>query len=481
MNVASKTWQTVKALPALVGAAWKSASRTYTATTVQLSDWWQGLASLWSKPSYTKLAKKAHANPYAGPGLRLIARTMASVPLTALEPGEDGPEPDPDHELLDLLHRPNPRQTKRHFFDEIVNHLYLGGELFVEARAPQTGRRAGQPRRLYLHRPDRFQGFVKLGEDAPAGFETRLSAETQRLVRDGDIVGYEMQNESGGGTTTYTIDEMHHLRVYNPADPERGLALLLACSRALQGMEAADQWNLTLSNNAGRVPGYLSPKGLENGKQLAPDQVERAEDNLDERIKERRKSNLPMVLSGAFEYEGGAVTPKDADWLESDKRNALKVSAALGVSVLLLGAEKAGSLTDSGLDSEMKMLYLLTVLPLLDFILEELNVWLAPKFDEGLKLSYERDQIEALQEDMTEKYRRYREATGVPILAVDEARQALGFGAAEEAPGPLYVPMGMEAAGAGQGDEGDDPPSLRALREMEDGQFDDVLKSLVAN
>ena len=483
MNLATKAWRTVKALPALMGAAWKSASQTYTAATAHLSDWWQGLTSLWASPGYAKLAKKAHANAHAGRGLRLIAQTMASVPLTVREGGseDEAPQGSSDHPLIGLLQRPNPRQTKRHLFDEIVNHLYLGGELFVEQRSPETGRRAGVPQRLYLHRPDRFHEFIRLGRSGmPQGFEERLNEETRRLVAEGDVIGYKVEGRlDRGRLRTFTIDEMHHIRVYNPAKPERGLALMAACASALQGMEASSEWNLTLAKNAGRVPGWLSPKGLEKGEQLTPEQVKRAQENMDERVKRQRSSNLPMVLSGAFDYEGGAVTPEEAHGLDLDKWNAKKVSAVLGVSARLLGDDQQGSLTDAGIDSELKALYLLTVLPILDFVLEELNAWLTPKFDEDLELSYDRDQIEALQEDMTEKYRRYREGCGVPFLTPDEAREALGYEPEGGVADQRYVPVGMEAAGEGEEAPSErEPPPLRSLREMEDGQFDDVLEDL---
>src|SRR5690606_13711210 len=101
-------------------------------------------------------------------------------------------------------------------------------------------------------------------------------------------------------------------------------------------MESADDWNKSLTANGGRVPGYFSPEGLTPGQQLKEEQVKRAEENLDERVKERRRVNLPMVLSGAFKYIGGAITPKEADFLKQDESNGRKVSMVLGVPHRLL-------------------------------------------------------------------------------------------------------------------------------------------------
>lgn len=472
MTIPTKIWRTAKAMAALPIVAWK----TFTSRTLHLSEWWRGLTgAAWSAPTYEVLSKKAHANPYAARALRLISQSMASVPIMAKVGEGDAAEFKEDHELARLLARPNRRQTRRQFVDAIVNHLYCGGELFIERRGPATGQNAGKARELHLERPDRFVRFIRMGQ-APAGFLERLSAETRRLARTGEIIGYEF-NAPGGEPRTYTVDDMLHVRVYNPADEDRGLPILVGAHRALETMEASDDWNRSIAKGAGRVPMYWVPEGLERGQQLTTEQVQSAEESLDARTKERRKANLGMVLSGSFKPVDGNVSPKDADWLGASNENARRVAAVTGVSMRLLADDKTGSLTDAGVNSEVRALMLLTVLPLLDFVLEELNAWLSEGM--GAELVYDRDQIEALQEDMTEMYRRYTQAVAGGIISVNEAREALRWDARGPAFDELLRPMGLQPVREGGG-EGEEPELLRALRSAGDDDAERMLKLVAA-
>lgn len=87
--------------------------------------------------------------------------------------------------------------------------------------------------------------------------------------------------------------------------------------------------------------------------------------------------------------------------------------------------------------------YTETVLPLMDWLRDELNNWLVPKFgDDRIYLDYDRDEIEALQEDREAVWKRAMEAVKIGVLTPNEARLLLGY---EEIPGAdtLMVPGNM--------------------------------------
>ncbi len=410
------------ALKAAFVAARAAVKATYTSTTLIFSDWYRGFTAGWGSVAFEKLARLARENAYAGRGLRLIAETMAEVRVTVFrettdDAGKMAEEEDPRHDVLRLLKRPyldGRRTTWRRLCDAFVWGIYCGGDLWIEKRGPVTGPNAGRARELHVLRNERFV----------------------RLVRDettDELTGYEFRNRLGKARIIPEADVLH-IRTYNPTtygngatDDECGLPLLVAARRALAKIEAADEWNRNISRNAGRVPGYFMPQGLDGGKQLKPEDVAAAQEGVDEATVKRRGLNLPQVLSGAFDYRDGSVSPKDADWLKGRNVDAREVAAVLGVPATLLGDEKAGSLTDAGVDSEMAALYKLTVLPLLAWLLEELTLWLLGD-DMDERLAFDRDQIEVLQEDMNGMWERYGKAVAIyGILTDDEARQALGY------------------------------------------------------
>jgi len=74
-----------------------------------------------------------------------------------------------------------------------------------------------------------------------------------------------------------------------------------------------------------------------------------------------------------------------------------------------------------------KSFYQETVLPLMDKLRDRLNVWLVPMFDERLELDYDKDQVEALQEDRDSLNTRVMAQWGAGVVTLNEVRNLLGL------------------------------------------------------
>ncbi len=96
-------------------------------------------------------------------------------------------------------------------------------------------------------RPDRFVHFIRYEIDMPRGFEARCSDALLRAAVPGEIIGYIFSNPRGE-PLVFTCEDMFHIRTYNPLDRDRGLALLLGASKALDQMEASADWNRNIAN-----------------------------------------------------------------------------------------------------------------------------------------------------------------------------------------------------------------------------------------
>jgi HK97 family phage portal protein len=370
----------------------------------------------WGAWGYRRLCELAMSNPHARRGLQLITQNIASVPLQVQRrDGNEWEASEEDAERVALFERPNDRTSRRRFFEKIVVALHCGGEFWLEKRGPSTGPNAGEVRSLRVILPDEFVGF-------------------NRNRQTGEVEGYRFSSRITGQMYERTTEEVLHVRMFNPVKPERGMAILTA-GMALQQMQAAQEWNTNIAKGGGRVPGYWVPnaQAFESGSGqapiLSPEQIQSAQEDFDKRSRERAAANLDMFLTGAFERQKGDVTPKDADWIEGQKLAIRQIATLLGVSPTLLGDEKAGSLTDSGVNSEVRALMMLTVLPLLEWLLAEISSFVLP---EGQRFYYDRDQIESLQKDVNALWRRYGDAFALGIIDRDEARVALGYEAEAE-------------------------------------------------
>jgi HK97 family phage portal protein len=79
---------------------------------------------------------------------------------------------------------------------------------------------------------------------------------------------------------------------------------------------------------------------------------------------------------------------------------------------------------NSNYQEARKSFYAETILPIMDDWAAELNAWLVPKFGSDLLLCYDRDSIDALQEDRAQVWMRIGSADW---LSLNEQREATGF------------------------------------------------------
>jgi len=435
----------IKAFTRALSNGWKAFKQSITLDTSGGFDGataWFGSADAftdWSSRSYREMVKKAALNPIARQSIDFIGNNMASVSLKLVEVEEDGEtEGIGEHPILDLLRRPggpeNRRYTKNWLFKGFVWALMGGGEYWLHGLAPDNGVNAGQPQKLQIFDRSEFSGF-------------KFDKQT------GHVEGYRLRMRRAGRhgrPVEGDTDEILHAFTFNPLRKERGLPILLSIMRQLDLIEDADEWNKSVSENRGQVPGFMQPVGLDPTDQLSPQQVEEAQERLDEEVNEARKGHAWKVLSGAYEPKERGITPEEASWIKSSKYFGRLVATGLGIDPSLVGDNAAQ--TYDNYKVALFVAYTTTILPLLEFNLSALNRWLVPKFeDEGqtLRLTFDPMEIDAIVDILLAKVESLVEAANGPILKPNEARQLIEFdrlesGAADE----LIVPMNAQPLSA---------------------------------
>src|SRR5690606_10856704 len=133
----------------------------------------------------------------------------------------------------------------------------------------------------------------------------------------------------------------------------------------------------------------------------------------------------PMLLEGGLSWQQISLNAKDMEWLEGQKISAREIAMVFGVPSELLG--DSTNKTYSNYKEARQAFYMETVLPLMDWLRDEFNNWLTPLFGDNLYLDYDRDDIEAIQEDRTLVWKRSAEAVRFGLLTINEARKAMGY------------------------------------------------------
>lgn len=345
-------------------------------------------------------------NPTVNACVRLISQSVAQLEPYLIRQDGEKIEEISSHEILSLISRPSqdiPSGAK--FFETLSTYLLLTGNCYIfKAR---DGR--DKPGALFFLPPQ----YV------------RIETNGQNITR------YIYQ--SGGYSNSYDPGDIIHIKEINPLDPFRGMSRLEAVAGALGIENMAIRWNAGLLEHGGRLSGVFTPQ--EPLTEIQKKRLEEAFANFSGYMNAGKTPILPFNLK----YEELGVNPKDLDYINAIKLASRKICAVFGVPAELLGDAEAK--TYSNYQEARKSFWLDTIIPLAKNIYSELNAQLLNSEwpGEDLRLTFDADQIDAIQENRREKYDYINQAWWISL---NEKRQATGYGAV---PGGdyLFVPSSL--------------------------------------
>jgi HK97 family phage portal protein len=362
---------------------------------------WTGPAApRWTARRYDQLADEGfRRNVVAFRCVRLIAQGAASARwLLYAEGGREHLA----HPLLDLLARPNPLQGGAALFETLYGHFLIAGNAYLEAVGPERG----PPRELHALRPDRV-AVLPGAHGLPAGYEYTLP---------GRKIAYPADPLSGAAA-------LLHLKAFHPLDDWYGLSPIEAAAYAIDQHNAAAAWNQALLQNGARPSGALVFAPREGPATLTDQQFERLKGEIAEQYGGARNAGRPMLLEGGLDWKEMALSPKDMDFAAGRLHSTRDIAAAYGVPPMLIGIP--GDATYANYREARLALWEDTILPFLDFVADQLNNWLSPRFGAGLSLAYDADALSALGPRREELWARVGAA---PFLTANEKRAAVGYG-----------------------------------------------------
>lgn len=353
-----------------------------------------GGRAVWSARDPATLAREGfQKNPVVHRAVRMVAEAAGGVSLVLA----DGDRELDAHPLLDLLARPNGRQSRAALVEALVAHLLTAGDAYLEAVSIE-----GEPRELHALRPDRMR--LEAGPDGwPEAYEYRAGANTTR---------YDQRAEPH--------PPILHLSLFNPLDDHFGLSPLEPAAAAVDLHNAASAWNKALLDNAARPSGALIYKGPE-GQGLADDQVERLKEELEAQFSGAANAGRPLLLDGGLDWRPMSLTPQEMDFLSAKNAAARDIALAFGVPPMLIGIP--GDATYANYQEANRAFWRLTVLPLVSRTAASFAAWFSEEGD-GLRLVPDLDQVSGLVAERSELWARVGTAG---FLTDEEKRRAVGY------------------------------------------------------
>jgi len=353
---------------------------------------------VWTPRRYDKLADEGYQkNVIVYRAVNLISRGAASVPWRLY----NGREEIHEHEILDLLHSPNPRQAGSAFVESVLGYLLLAGNSYIEAVMDDYG----NPAELYSHRPDRMK-VIPGRSGIPVAYEYEVNGQKRTMPVDG---------ENGASTVL-------HLKFFHPLNDWYGLSPIETAACSIDQHNAVASHNLALLQNGGRPSGALMVGKSGDKMPLTTEQREILKQDVQDLYEGNKNAGRVMVLEGEFEWKEMGLSPKDLDFIEGRNLSAREIAQAYNVPPMLVGIP--GDATYSNYKEARLHLWEDTILPLLDYFTDELNLWLVNHYGRRLRLTYDIDGIPALAKRREDAWAKIQAAS---FLTVNEKRQAVGY------------------------------------------------------
>lgn len=359
------------------------------------------MAPIWSSKNYNNFAKESYQNNViASRCINLIAKSAASVDWLLYK--KDKKQIIEKHQLLNLLHHPNPSYGGGEFFESFFSYKIIGGDAYILAVRNNDNSKI----ELHLLRPDRVT--IIPGESSlPYGYAYKIG--------DKEII-YKVDQDTG-------FSDVLHLKNFNPLDDWYGLSQVEAASYSIDLHNQASIWNQALLQNGAKPSGALILKSSQNDNNyLSEEQFTRLQDQLQDKFSGSANAGKPLLLEGGLEWQEMSYSPKDMDFMETKNSAARDIALAFGVPPHLLGIK--GDNTYSNMQEARFAFWEETIIPLVDKTTDALNNWLVPFFGSDLKLSYDMNKISALSTKQDKIWDRMQRAD---FMTKNEKRAAVGL------------------------------------------------------
>lgn len=315
--------------------------------------------------------------------VKLLAETVASLPLTLYRSG-DIRQVERDHPLALLFAgKPNPYQTKIEFFETVLVNLLLYGNAYVHVVRMDSGR-------VLMLMP-------------------LMSAQMEVTILAGGGVAYTYYHDSG--VQVYAPESMWHLKMLG--NGVIGLSPL-AYMRNTAGIAiGAEKAATKVYANGAKPSGVLTLD-----KFLTPEQRAQIRANFntlttgtDERL---------LVLEGGMKFDAVSMTPEDIELLESRKYQVQDICRWFGVPSVLVN-DTSTTTWGSGIEQIVMGFYKLTLRPILEKIEASMRAHLLLPA-ERTRLEFEFDFEGLLRADQKSRFDGYRVGVQGGIVTPNEAR-----------------------------------------------------------
>jgi HK97 family phage portal protein len=213
-----------------------------------------------------------------------------------------------------------------------------------------------------------------------------------------------------------------HIKQFHPLHDWYGLSPIEAAACSIDQHNAVSNHNLALLQNGGRPSGAFIIKPSNHSTPLSEQQRNQLREDIQNLYEGHKNAGRILMMEGDFSWQDMGLSPKDLDFIPGKSVSAREICQAFGVPPILAGIP--GDATFANYREARFHLWEDTILPLLDHLVAEMNLWLTPFFGQNLRLGYDHDSIAALSPKREAAWEKVCTAS---FLTINEKRQAVGY------------------------------------------------------
>ncbi len=260
-----------------------------------------------------------------------------------------------NHEILDLLVKINPFQTRTEFLKTAWINKKLTGEAFWL----KTRNARGQVIELWNLRPD----LMTVVSD-PVTY----------------VSHYELA-KSNGKVEIFAPEDVIHFKDPDPLNPFRGMSPLVASKTRIETEKLASEFQRNFFNNNARPDALLVTE-----QQLDTEQRTQMTSAWDEKHKKDESSKIG-ILEGGMKYQQVSISQREMDYIESMKFTRDDILVALGVPKSVITTDDVNF---ANAQTGMMIFLSETVVPEMSQLVEVLNEFLIrPDFGDQFFITYD--------------------------------------------------------------------------------------------
>jgi HK97 family phage portal protein len=322
-------------------------------------------------------------------GVRVLAETMASLPIVCYRHNGKLTEVDETYPLWRLLnYYPNRYQTRVEFLETLMLNLVGSGNAY--ARIDRTG---GRITALHPIMSDQIEPF---------------------LHDDGSIT-YHHYMESGN-INVYAQKNIWHTKLFG--NGIIGLSPLAYAAGTLGISIDTEKRQSIVTKNGGKVAGILSVD-----KNITPEQRTMLKDKYRELVTGMQDGLHVMEMGMSFTRL--AMSPQDMQILETRRFQLEDVARFIGVPSVVINDTSSTTSWGSGIQQIMDGFYKLNLRPYAERIEASLLRWLIDSKDWGT-MSIEFDFDSLLRADPETRFKTMKEGVNAGVLTPNESREMEG-------------------------------------------------------